>query len=135
MTTRSRGVGAPPGRKIPGPVYPLGTLVFSIAIVGRKRASREVVERLGVGEPRAEAYIRENLSLLDAGNYECTREMEWECGDGTKKVTADVYGLRNEDGDWYVKFYVEHGRVIVASFHEPEFNMRCASGLELKGWR
>ena len=87
-----------------------------------------MTDRLEVGEPEAETFIRKGLAALCPGNYHCTVEMDWE-----PRVTADVYGFTDEHGGWYVKFYVEHGRVQVCSFHEPEHDVRCVDGSVVKG--
>jgi hypothetical protein len=86
------------------------------------------MDRLGVGEPQAESFIRGKLKALQSGNYECTREMDWE-----DPVLADVYGVTDEYGGWYIKFYVEHERVQVASCHEPEHDMHCVDGTVVRG--
>ena len=116
----------PTKRTVPGPRYPLTRDVLPVirlAVIGKKRAVREVQDRLGVSEPEAEKYIRTALGALKETNYVETVEMDWD-----STVVADVYGLVDVHGGWYVKLYVEHGRVQVASFHEPEHAMNCADG-------
>lgn len=99
-----------------------------MAVIAKTRASRCVANRLGIGEPEAEAFIRKKLRELDQGDYYVTVEMDWD-----PAVTADVYGINDENGGWYIKFYVEHGRVQVCSFHEPEHDFNCANGVTVKG--
>lgn len=122
--------GGPP--KLPGPKHDLAHVrkLAKYAAVGRQRARREVANRLGVGEPEAEAYIRARLGTLASGSYVGTYAMEWD-----PRVVADVYGLVDEHGGWYVKFYLEHGRVVVASFHEPEHDVVCKDGTKVRGCR
>lgn len=123
----------PSAKKRPGPQYDLKVVgaVFRLAMFGKKRAVHPVMARVGVGEPEAEKFIRDKLASLQPGNYECTVEMdEWDDGD---VVIADVYGISDEHGGWYIKFYVEHGRVQLVSCHEPEYEMTCADGTKVKG--
>ena len=124
----------PSAKKLPGPKYDLKDIrgVFRLASMGKKRAVHPVMARVGVGEPEAEKFIREKLASLQPGNYESTVAMdEWDDGDDT--VIADVYGVSDEHGGWYIKFYVEHGRVQLVSCHEPDYEMTCADGTKVKG--
>ena len=122
------GRAGPP--KLTGPKYDLASVakLFRLASIGRQRATRQVANRLGLGEPEAEAYIRARLVALEPGGYVGTFAMEWDA-----RVVADVYGVVDEHGGWYVKFYVEHGRVVVASFHEPEHDLACKDGTRVRG--
>lgn len=125
--------GRPSGaKKLSGPQYELNTIrgVFRLAVLGKTRAVNHVMARVGVGEPEAEQFIQEKLKSLQPTNYESTVEMEWDDGE---KVIADVYGVSDEHGGWYIKFYVEHGRVQLVSCHEPEYEMTCVDGCKVKG--
>jgi hypothetical protein len=106
MARRSPGGRPPPAKKLPGPKYPIKTLgaVFRLAMLGKKRAVYPVMNRVGLGEPQAEAFIREKLASLTPSNYESTVEMdEWSDGE---TVIADVYGMTDEHGGWYIKFWL-----------------------------
>jgi hypothetical protein len=94
-----------------------------LAVIGKKRAIRAVEARLGISEPDAERYICTALGGLKETNYVETVEMDWD-----STVVADVYGIADVHGGWYVKLYVEHGRIQVASFHEPEHDLKCSDG-------
>jgi len=133
MARHSAGGRPPAAKKLPGPQYDLEAIgaVFRLAMFGKKRAVHPVMARVGVGEPEAEAFIRDKLTSLQPGNYESTVEMdEWDDGNS---VIADVYGVSDEHGGWYIKFYVEHGRVQLVSCHEPEHDMTCSDGTKVKG--
>ena len=118
----------PPGGSslVQGPIWKLCPNKFAVARVGATRASHHVKNELGVGTPAAEAYIRRELGSLTSAHYVRTEVVFGH--------HADVYGLRNEHGDWYIKFYEEHGRVNVTSFHPPERDLHCVGGLTLKGY-
>jgi hypothetical protein len=88
-----------------------------------------VQARLGLSEPQAERYIRVGLMALATDNYVETVEITWPNGG---VVIADVYGFTDVHGGWYVKFYLEHGRVQVASFHGPEHDLKCCDGSIVK---
>jgi hypothetical protein len=130
MSRVTRARAGPP--KLPGPKHDLALVakLSRLAAIGRQRATREVANRLGVGEPEAEAYIRARLAALVPASYVGTFAMEWDA-----RVVADVYGVVDEHGGWYVKLYVEHGRVLVASFHEPEHDLVCEDGTRVRGCR
>jgi hypothetical protein len=117
----------PPTKKVSGPKYDLVTVVLPVvrfAQVSKKRAIREVENRLGISERDAETFAREKVSGLVGGNYVESVEMQYDSG----PVTADVYGVTDQHGGWYVKFYVEHGRIQVVSCHAPEMDLRCKDG-------
>lgn len=101
--------------------------VVRFALIGKKRAVREVAARLGISEPEAEHYVYTALAGLQEANYVETVEIDWD-----NTVVADVYGIADVHGGWYVKLYVEHGRVQVASFHEPERDLKCCDGTIIK---
>lgn len=130
-TARKKDSRVASTNKRPGPAYDLEAIrsVFRLAQLGKKRAVHEVMQRLNVGEPHAEQFIRGKLASLEAGHYECTVSMDFDEDD----VIADVYGQSDEHGGWYIKFYVEHGRVQLVSCHEPEHDMTCANGTVVKG--
>lgn len=108
--------------KIPGPLYFLQDVqpVARLAMIG-KTVSGLVVDRLGVSEPEAERFIRNKIARLKPSAY--VESVRMLCDDGS--IDADVYGVRDSHGEWYVKFNVEHGRIIVWSCHEPKHQMKC----------
>lgn len=113
------------GKRVPGPRYALDEHrhLFRLALVTKTRATLKVCDRLGVGEPAAEAYILRALRTLVPERYCHTKELPWD-----PVVTADVYGLIDQHGDWYLKFYMDAGRFVVCSCHEPEYPMTCQDG-------
>lgn len=123
------GGSLPPAKKVPGPRYDLANVlpIVRLAQIGKKRATREVENRLGFSEREAEVFVRETLASIRKENYVESIEMQYDSG----AIIADVYGVNDEHGGWYVKFYVEHGRVQVVSCHAPENDMRCADGTKV----
>jgi hypothetical protein len=116
-----------PAKRVPGPRYPLAdySKLFRLAFVSKTRAIREVVNRIGVGEPEAQAFVLKALMELTPGQYCHTVEMHFDAA-----VVADVYGLNDIHGDWYFKFYMDpHGRILVCSCHEPEHPMTRLDGV------
>lgn len=130
MGTSNRQHPAPGTKKVvSGPVTSLDEVVplVRLALIGKTRAARMVQARLGLSEPKAEHYIRQGLKALKSTNYVETVEMDWD-----PVVVADVYGLTDTNGGWFIKFYVEHGRLQVASFHGPEYDLHCCDGSIVK---
>lgn len=111
------------------PEYDLSEVqrVAHLAAVGRRRASRHVSERLGVEDPVAEAIARKKLLALDPGKFVQRVVLPF-----VPPICADVYGLRDEDGSWYIKFHMEHGRVTIISCHGPEHDLTCIDGTIIK---
>lgn len=122
------GGSTPPTKKVPGPKFDLPAVlaVAHLANIGKKRAVREVANRLGTGEPAAEQFVRKKLSTLQKENYVESVEMDYDA-----TVVADVYGVIDAHGGWYIKFYIEHGRVQVVSCHAPEHDMTCVDGTRI----
>jgi hypothetical protein len=120
----------PPSQKVAGPKYDIGVVLqlAPLAAPGGARAVGAVQDRLGLSRPQAEAFVLAKLSQLHDGCYVETVEMQYSSG----PVTADVYGVRDRHGGWYIKLHIEHGRVAVISCHEPEHPMFCKNGTKVR---
>src|SRR4051812_41146257 len=70
----------------------------------------EAVARCKLAALRPERFVRATLHAFDP------------------PVWTDAYGLRDDDGGWFVKFCVVHGRVVIISCHGPERPLLCADG-------
>lgn len=106
------------------PHYPLEKCLFRLAQVAGPNKAEEVAYILGYGAATAEAYCHRHLQLLTHVHY--CHSVELDFADGP--VWGDVYGYENQDGRWYIKFYVEHGRVYLTSFHRPKENLTRLDG-------
>ncbi|NOU34576.1 MAG: hypothetical protein HOO96_42335 [Polyangiaceae bacterium] len=91
------------------------------AIVGVSRASKLISERTGKTTPQAEAFARASLAKLRDEDF--VERLVLQAIPPQKPQNADVYRFRDRAGDWYVKFFVENGRIIIVSFHEPEHQL------------
>jgi hypothetical protein len=118
MSRRPSSHAGNPAKKVSGPRHSLDGYrkVLHLAAVGRDRASREVVDRLGISTPQAERFVREVLGRLQPTDYHETREY----ADASGAVYCDVYLYEDGAGGWYVKFSVQHGQIRVSSCHEPD---------------
>lgn len=119
-----------PAQKVAGPAYDLDKIRggFRVALVGQKRAQREVTERVGISAPQAERFVRSLLEKLQACDYHTTLSYGV-----AGEPDADVYLYEDEHGGWYVKFTVLHGRATVSSCHEPDYNATRSDGKVFKG--
>lgn len=117
--------------KCKGPVYALADVkkLANLSVIG-SRVAKRVEDQLGCSAAEAESYIRQVLSGLVADDYVDSRVLDY-----NPSVEADVYGVANDDGNWYVKFYSRNGRVFVVSCHPPEHNLRTMGGKVRKGNR
>jgi hypothetical protein len=117
----------PPPRS---PTYPLAqvTVVAHLARIGRR-----VVERTRLYFPvenrRVEIFIRQTVALLKANEFVRSDLQNYQ---DRPSIMADIYGVRNKEGVWYVKFYVEHQDVTVLSCHEPERPLIRIDGVVIK---
>jgi hypothetical protein len=109
----------------PTPTYDLAEVqrVARLARVHWRRASRIIGVRLGICTPHAEALARRKVGALRPQNFVCSRLHDYD-----PPIWTDVYGLRDEDGRWFIKLAVEHGRVVVISCHGPERALTCVDG-------
>ncbi|MEE8409788.1 MAG: hypothetical protein V3T05_09300 [Myxococcota bacterium] len=89
----------------------------------------DVVDRKG-----AVAYVRDAILALTAGDFSHSVP--------AMRDEADVYGVRKDDRDWFVKVTLQEvadasgkqtKQVLVVSFHEPKKPFRTLKG-ELKPW-
>ena len=100
--------------------------VAKLAKVGSKVAARTAAA-LCVGDAEAETYARQTVSKLRLADF-CRTEAQtyedWE-------IDADIYGVKNRDGEWYVKLYVLHGQVWILSCHPPERILQREDGTKI----
>ena len=109
----------------PTPTYDLTEVqrVSRLARVHFRRASRIIALRLHVCQPHAEALARMKLAALRPENFVRSYLLDYD-----PPIWTDVYGLRDDDGRWFIKFGVAHGQVTIISCHGPERALRCADG-------
>jgi hypothetical protein len=89
-----------------------------LAFVGKQRATEEVQKRTSKTAPEAEAYVKASLVRLTEEDFVETRTLDY-----SPPQNCDVYRYRDDFGEWYVKFFMQNGRVVVVSFHEPKHRM------------
>lgn len=97
------------------------------AAVHRKRAIVPIGERLGLSERAAEALALEKLRALKPNNFVDTVNLEFH-----PPIPADVYGLCDEDGSWYIKIFIQNGQVTIVSCHGPMWALTCIDGTVIK---
>lgn len=98
--------------------------VGRLAVITAK-ARTEVVQVTGLTDPEAEAFVRRKLTSLTEDDYHDNVS--------DQGSPADIYGIRDKHGCWWIKLVLENGRVIVISCHPPEFDMLLVSGTVLPG--
>ena len=111
-----------------GPLIPTRDVrrVAKLATIGRQ-VVHGVVEILGdISDSEATDYIRTILSKLRDDQFVETVDMDYARG--------DIYGVRNDEGDWYVKV-IQRSGVTVVSCHRPERALRTVGGETIGGRR
>jgi hypothetical protein len=101
--------------------------------VGGGRARAKVMERFEalrkpLSAPEAERFVREMARALTVEAFVETKELQ--CAEALP-VLADIYGVRDRHGDWYVKLYMRGRDVVVISCHEPEGTLVRNDGLRI----
>lgn len=111
------------------PNYPSADVArLANASVVTTKARTEVVERLRLTDPEAEALIRKIVASISESDF-------YEPLTNDPGAPADVYGVVDKHGGWYVKVLMKHGRVFVISCHEPRHDMICRNGNKVGGRR
>jgi hypothetical protein len=93
-------------------------------------AASLVALRLGVSAPAAEALARCKLAALRPGSF-----VRADIQRHDPPIWADIYGLYDGDGGWFIKLAVRHGRVLVTSCHGPEPDLVCVDGTVVREQR
>lgn len=108
------------------PTYSLEEVrrVWKLAVIGRTVVRRAEQHYPG-SDPEVEAFIGRTIRSLKQDDFVHSKEQEY-------GIMADVYAVENDDGSWYIKFYIEHGRVTVVSCHAPEHDLPRANGTIVK---
>jgi hypothetical protein len=127
VVSTSKTSATPVGRKVDGPVHDL-IEVKRLASLSRvpDGTLQDVIDALACSPDDAHSYVLDIIRNLSAPEYCETREMDY-----IPPVKGDVYGVRNDEGDWYVKFYFQHGRVTVTSCHPPKWPLTRIDGLTI----
>lgn len=118
------------------PLYPRKLVqAASIIRVAHGKAREAVRERLlplrgSLSDVQASQYVRAMVRGLRPGEFVETREQVWA---ELRPVRADIYGVRNAAGDWYLKFYLLNGEVAVVSCHPPQWPLQRVDGLRIGG--
>jgi len=64
---------------------------------------------------------------LKADDFAYSEEQEY-----AVPIFADIYATKNAHGTWFIKFFIEHGRVTVASCHAPDRDIKRVDGRTIK---
>jgi hypothetical protein len=116
----------------PSPQYELELVQLATAIrVNERPAMFEVRKhfeslRKPMSPQRAKDYVISMLVHLQPNELVETKTLP---DDFEGHVLADIYGVRNEAGDWYLKFYALNGQFFVSSCHPPSGPLRRVDGL------
>ncbi len=79
------------------------------------------------------AYIRSVVATLEPYNF-VKRDLLVHSKKPGKPTPVDIYGIKNKEGAWYVKFYIANGtNLIITSCHEPERELVCVDGTCVRG--
>lgn len=117
-----------PGRTLSAR-YDLGEVRALAAATGRTFIGSKVIARTFEDYPAAKPRVFQFiLSIVGALTESCfveTKTLAYSSG----PVDADVYGVENAEGSWYVKLYIVKSQLIVVSCHSPDYDLRLANGL------
>jgi hypothetical protein len=119
---------------MPGPRQ---TPYYALADVQRDtktaRIGRRVVIRTSndypVDDPAVDLFIRSVIRSLKPDDFVESKDQQYP---NEPPIPADVYGVVNGEGAWYVKFSMEDGRVTVLSCHSPDHNIVRANGTTIR---
>jgi hypothetical protein len=104
------------------------TAVARLAIIGG-RVVRRTADDYPVDLPKVTKFIVNTVASLKSNEFVRPELQEYH---DRPSIMADIYAVTNDDGSWYVKFYLEHGRVTVLSCHEPRDPLTRIDGIEIK---
>lgn len=114
--------------------YPIDSvkLLASSAKIGSKVAERMCRENSKIRFPKAIPLIRKMIEQDLCPEAFVETKCQDYVGSDSKQIYADVYGVKNAQGIWYVKLYIEGGEMVVVSCHEPEYPLLRADGKTLR---
>lgn len=104
-------------------------------IIGPNTISRTKGDYRGAHGTNGEvvAFIRSVVASLRPDNFSHVELLVHSKKTG-KPTPADVYGIKNDEGPWYVKFFIANGtNLIITSCHEPERELVCVDGTCVRG--
>ena len=94
------------------------------AFVGDKVA-RKTADALACSIYEARKYARRVVARLKTDDFCGTDAVPFDCG------VADVYGVKNSEGAWYVKVQIQQQRsppLVILSCHPLEFRLKRSNG-------
>jgi len=93
-----------------------------------QKTSSKAAARLMCSPDEATSYIRDLVGRLQATDFAHIVDLPFD----PTTVRADVYGVKNDDGTWYVKLHFEGAVMIVVSCHPPDYDLKLENGRILR---
>lgn len=108
------------------PTYSLEEVrkVWKQALIGTRVVNR-AQQHYPASDREVQAFIKRIIASLRKDDFVHSKEQDY-------GIMADVYAVENDDGSWYVKFYIEDRCVRVVSCHAPEHDLRRVNGTIVK---
>jgi hypothetical protein len=115
----------------PQPEYSLAEAksLIKLAIIGDRVLKRAALDCPHDELPKVDQFVRKLFLSLDENAFAHSKLQTYP--DNKRSIMADVYAIK-KSGSWYIKFYIEHGRVTVLSCHCPEHDVKLANGKTVK---
>jgi hypothetical protein len=115
----------------PQPEYSLAEAqsLIKLAIIGDRVLKRTALSCSYDELPKVDQFVRKLFLSLDSSAFAESKRQTYL--DSDRSIMADIYAI-NKGGPWYIKFYIEHGRVTIVSCHCPEHDVRLANGKTIK---
>lgn len=101
----------------------LGDAIIGPGVVRRTRQECGLVL-----EREVKGYIRACVGSISLRDFAYSEKQEYK----DRSIFADVYGLKNEDGQWFIKFYIEAGQLTICSCHGPDLDLDLADGRKIR---
>jgi hypothetical protein len=111
------------------PTYALDEVrrVIKLARIGDRVLLRTQADCGEDSLSRVAALIRRLVASLSPDDFAYAEEQEYEI-----PIWADIYAVDSRQGVWFIKFYMEHGRVTVTSCHAPKEDIKRVDGKIIK---
>ncbi len=112
------------------PTYALDDVqrLISGAVIGHQVVKKTRQDCALEFERDVKIFIRQCVNAITSKNFAYAELQDYD----SWSIFADIYGFKDENGTWFIKFYIKDEQLYICSCHESDRDMTLANGRILR---